>query len=1759
MKPTQTIAKSVPTPNTGLFATLCAVFHVKGSGARKIGGGTGLFVVAVVGLFVFMAAPAFATGGHVFSSSFGTKGTGHGQFEDPSGVAVNNATGNVYVVDKGNNRVEEFSAEGAFVAEFNGSGTAGELSEPEAIAIDNSGETVAEDPSVGDLYVTDNNVVDKFSATGEYKGQITEAEGAAFQPLDGVAVDPKGQVWVYQKSVEIEEIDYTYIDAFSDAEANAFLSSRQSKAGGEAHPGLAVDSEDDFYVAHGEESPTIAKLNSAGTVLQPQGQNLGGTGRKTGVAVDPSSNDVYLDSAPSEEEEEEGKHPKVDIQEFAPDGEPVEAFGEAQLKPDRGGTALAVSYAPVSSGDVYVVDSTAGEVDVFATPKVAVHAFSLSFTGGPGHALSEPEGVAVNDETEDVYVVDKGNKRVEEFTKAGVFIAAFNGAATPTGAFYEPEAIAVDNCKNGLGEPCSKLEDPSVGDVYVTEHLPQGNEPEYANPYAVYKFSSTGAYLGQLRRCPEDEVLDGVCEPAGRPTAGFSESVNGVTVSPEGDVWVGYSHGFEGSLSYEFSDTGTFIESPTSSAPGPGIDAGFSALDPSTGELFVDRESSIDRYASGEESPEGLSETFPNPGGLQDSHGITVSPAGMIYATERTANDVEVFDEYPLAQVAVGAVAGLRPTSVTLRGSVNPEGAKVGACEFEYGTTTSYGLIAECEPAAGSLGEGTEPKLVDAKVSGLPSGTTYHYRLLASDAHGTNRSADHTFTTPGPTISEERVSGVEASAATLQATIDPNGSATSYHFEYDTSPYTSAAAHGTSVPIPNAAIGSGRSAVPVSVRVTGLEPGTVYYYRVVAEGEPLGAPEAFYGLDKTFTTNPGSGGGRGSESCANEQRRIEQPYGTTLPDCRAYEMVSPLNTNGQDATEPNIETTPRSSVTGEAITYASRGGFENPAGSELQNQYLARRGAQGWSTQSITPPHHAYRTETAAPYKGAAFTPDLTSGIASSNVSLTDGAPEGTEEFGLYVHELASDAYRYVGLPTGEFSGITTGEFSAPMGASTDLSHVVFGEGGTISEWVNGDVTPVSVSNNGESIAASVGTQYETEDHLNKKDAWHAVSAKGARVYFTSPGDQEGTHTETTVGALYVRDNAEQPQSALASPEANATGTLAKGFTTVTELAATPDAQAVAKITAGSAEVTLEKLQENEGREGLSFSPGQSITGQGIPEGATITNVSHSTITISAPATESNDGAGIVSYRADPFAVGQGISGYGIPPGATIKTVTPTVAPTELTLSVPAAVSGSAVALNAGGECTEPARACTLDISASRRTAPDTHGPQSARYWGAGAEGEKVFFTSKEELTEDAYTGPADNEPNLYEYDFDRPAGERLKDLTVDTADVDGAAVQGVVQISEEGSYVYFVARGVLTGAGGAPLSNSAGEAPLAEAENLYVSHAGGALSFVANLAAGDRSDWAPYTVADKILKVEEDQAGPITTTAVVTPSGGQLAFISERSLPSTNFPNGYDNEQAEKGDCEGKAGIEEHETGACREIYLYDAETAETVCASCDPSGQRPAGPSSLSQPIDSRSLYRPRNLLEDGTLFFDSADALVPNSSDGQQNVYEYENGRIHAISNVAGGDESFFMDASANGENVFFGSADQLLREDAGDNVVVWDARVDGGFPVTAAAPSCDNADSCKPPEAPQPAIFGSPASATFSGPGNTTPGAPAVVTPKKKTAAELEAEKLAKALKTCRKDKKKSERAKCEKQARSKYGPTKKKAKAKKSSNDRRASQ
>lgn len=304
---------------------------------------------------------AAAARGHHFSEVFAGPGAGEGQLDEPSGVAVEDRSGDLFVADKGNNRVEIFGSTGTFIGQFNGSGLiagessappTGELSSPDAIAVDNTctlhRPALTEvttpkcsefDPSDGDVYVVDagHNVVDKYRPTGgsaEYLGQIAGTSSESFQELKGVATDAAGSVWVYQASGEI--------DRFADSESNEFQSTRTSQAGGFAQLGFAVDAAGTIYAVHKFEG-LAAKLNSAGEVIDEQ---LGGE-EVDGIATELSTNNVYLGGANR-------------VERFSAGGSLLETLHDEHL---TGGSGVGVDAA---SETLYATDSSADTVVVFA-------------------------------------------------------------------------------------------------------------------------------------------------------------------------------------------------------------------------------------------------------------------------------------------------------------------------------------------------------------------------------------------------------------------------------------------------------------------------------------------------------------------------------------------------------------------------------------------------------------------------------------------------------------------------------------------------------------------------------------------------------------------------------------------------------------------------------------------------------------------------------------------------------------------------------------------------------------------------------------------------------------------------------------------------------------------------------------------------------------------------------------------------------------------------------------------------------------------------------------------------------------------------------------------------------------------------------------------------------------------------------------------------------------------------------------------------
>jgi len=185
--------------------------------------------------------------------------------------------------------------------------------------------------------------------------------------------------------------------------------------------------------------------------------------------------------------------------------------------------------------------------------------------------------------------------------------------------------------------------------------------------------------------------------------------------------------------------------------------------------------------------------------------------------------------------------------TATLEGEVNPRGPATADYYFAYGTSPAYGAYAPAGPPGVPAGSGSNPIAVAAGIAGLKVGTTYHYQLFADNLRGTVQGGDRTFTTtiPPPLAITESPTSVGDVHGTLQASVNPEESETTYQFEY----WPSARPGEVSkIPATPQSVGSGTALVKVSQSLTRLTPRTEYAYRVLATnraGTAAGAPVTF--------------------------------------------------------------------------------------------------------------------------------------------------------------------------------------------------------------------------------------------------------------------------------------------------------------------------------------------------------------------------------------------------------------------------------------------------------------------------------------------------------------------------------------------------------------------------------------------------------------------------------------------------------------------------------------------------------------------------------------------------------------------------------------------------------------------------------------------------------------------------------------------------------------------------------------------------
>jgi hypothetical protein len=405
-----------------------------------------------------------------------------------------------------------------------------------------------------------------------------------------------------------------------------------------------------------------------------------------------------------------------------------------------------------------------------------------------------------------------------------------------------------------------------------------------------------------------------------------------------------------------------------------------------------------------------------------------------------------------------------------------------------------------------------------------------------------------------------------------------------------------------------------------------------------------------------------------------------------------------------------------------------------------------------------------------------------------------------------------------------------------------------------------------------------------------------------------------------------------------------------------------------------------------------------------------------------------------------------------------------------------------------------PERECT-GVCREDEDEENGHKRSNGIFEGASQDGSKVFFRTTQSLVNSDEDGEGTGS-DLYEAEIEGEGGgaegegtsahvSRLIQISHDLNAGQAAEMQGMARVSEDGSHVYFVAKGVLTTE--PDLSLRPGHQVAVEGEdNLYVyerdaRYPDGHTSFVTTLSATDSKDWGPTDLR------------PVQATS----DGHFLVFQSTADL--TPDQEGRENDATQ--------------------VFEYDAEAETLVRVSQGQDGYNKDGNTSeypATIPHQEYVIESPVNrflslaISADGShVFFSSEDALTPQALDGVNSVYEYDEGRISLISdghdNVRLAEQAAteLVGTDESGRDVFFTTADSLVPQDTDTQVDLYDARIDGGFPAPATPVPCMG-DPCQNPPSVAPSLLvpGVAPSTAEPPPANSVPDAQSKAQPKKK---------------------------------------------------------
>ncbi|HEX6602588.1 MAG TPA: hypothetical protein VF030_08090, partial [Solirubrobacterales bacterium] len=391
--------------------------------------------------------------------------------------------------------------------------------------------------------------------------------------------------------------------------------------------------------------------------------------------------------------------------------------------------------------------------------------------------------------------------------------------------------------------------------------------------------------------------------------------------------------------------------------------------------------------------------------------------------------------------VAIDPVTTFTGTTAHFSGTIDPEAPAGNPSEFDV----SWRF--ECVPACPNVQGGTIPAdsdshTVEADAAGLEPNTSYEVTLVAENIGSQQSAGPESFETDpvAPGAQTLYAGQIGEAGAVLAARVNPKNSPTSYQFEWGTD-----ASYGNVTPAAAQTLGAEDNAFHVvTAPVSGLSSGATYHFRVVATNSETSEQTA--GEDHAFATPAPS---PPAESCPNAQLR-EENNSEALPDCRAYEMVSPLDKNGGDVERDyvgNKASISGASELGDAVAYPSQTSFgdEVDSGAVFATMRSVRT-STGWTTSAIQPPYDAYGFGGRWP-NVAYLSPDLTKAAVLTTEPLTPAAADLGGAFGLYVRDaVGTPRYRLVSDPASPLA-LTLDYWLEFAAATPDMSHVVFNTG----------------------------------------------------------------------------------------------------------------------------------------------------------------------------------------------------------------------------------------------------------------------------------------------------------------------------------------------------------------------------------------------------------------------------------------------------------------------------------------------------------------------------------------------------------------------------------------------------------------------------------------------------------------------------------------------------------------------------------------